>query len=194
MKGLLISLLIVVVLVAAGFVVSIIMYNDLNDKLTTTYESGFEKGHTQGYLLGLQEGSRIGYQEGSKTGYAKGDGGDFDGSYGGGFYFVYNPTYDELPEILAEAEKGSAKEIHDYAAANGIRVAYVRCQLARQAAEGMVYISQLVAFKTVDNGLVIIEPWSHREVRVEVGQSYSELNGLPAPPYDDTITKITVVW
>lgn len=194
MKGLVISLIIVIVLIAAGFLVSISIYNGLNGKLATAYESGFEKGRSQGYLLGLQEGGRIGYQEGSKVGYEKGNEGDFDDSYGEDFYFVYNPTYDELPEILTGAEKGSAKEIHDYAVANGIRVAYVRCQLAREAAEGMAYISQLVAFETVDAGLIIVEPWSHREVEVAVGQPYSELNGFPAPPYDDTITKVTIVW
>jgi len=77
--------------------------------------------------------------------------------------------------------------------ANGIRTAYVRCQIARKAEERMVYICHLVAFETVDNGL-IIRPRSHKEVKVEVGKSYSELNGFPTPPYDDTITKITIVW
>jgi hypothetical protein len=46
----------------------------------------------------------------------------------------------------------------------------------------------------VDRGLIIIEPWSHREVKVEVGESYSKMNGFPASPYDDTVTKMTIVW
>ena len=58
----------------------------------------------------------------------------------------------------------------------------------------MVYVLHLVAFETVDRGFVIIEPWSKREVRVAEGGSYSELNGFDIPEYDDTITKITVVW
>ncbi len=88
----------------------------------------------------------------------------------------------------------TAEEIHQYAESNGIRVAYVRCQLAREAAEGMVYVLHLVAFETADNGFVVIEPWSNREVKVTEGRSYSKLNGFDVPEYDDTITKVTVVW
>jgi len=182
------------VLIAAGIVTSIIITSNLNNRLAAAHQRGFEEGHSQGYLLGFQEGSEIGYQEGSQIGYQKANWKDYASRYETGFYFVYNPTYDELPEILADGETGSAQEMHDYATANGIRVAYVRCQIARKAAEGMVYIYQLVAFETVDNGLTIIEPWSHREVKVEVGESYSELNGFPTRPYDDTITKVTIVW
>lgn len=72
-------------------------------------------------------------------------------------------------------------------------MAYVRCELAPQAANGMVYVLNLVAFDTVDEGFVIVEPWSHRVVKLEVGKSYSEQNGFDPPDYDDTITKVTVV-
>jgi hypothetical protein len=85
-------------------------------------------------------------------------------------------------------------EVHDYTEANGIRTAYVRIPIARPAAEGMVYIYELVAFETVDQGLLIIEPWSHREVRVEVGERYSELNDFSTSLHNDTITDITIVW
>ncbi len=194
MKGLIITSLIIVALIGVGIITSIIITSDFDKRLAATYEHGFEEGRAQGYKVGLQEGSEAGYQEGSKIGYVKSEGGDHDSSNATGFYFVYNPTYDELREILAEGEMGSAKEIHDYAAANGIRVAYVRCQIARRAAEGMVHIYQLVAFETVDKGFIIIEPWSDREVKVEVGKRYSELNGFSTRPYDDTITQIAIVW
>ena len=194
MKGLIQTTIIIAALIVAGIITSMIITGNLNNRLAAAHQRGFEEGHTQGYQLGFQEGSEIGYQEGSKIGYQKANWKDYDSRYGAGFYFVYNPSYDELQQILADAETGSAQEMHEYAAANGLRVAYVRCQIARKAAEGMVYIYQLVAFETVDNGLIIIEPWSHREVKVEVGESYSELNGFPTRPYDDTITKVTTVW
>jgi len=194
MKGLIKTIIILAALIGVGIVTSIFITSDLNNRLALAYERGFEEGHTQGHVTGFQEGSEAGYQEGSQVGYVKGNRGDHDGSYGTGFYFVYNPTYDELPGILVESEADTAQEIHAYAEANGLRVAYVRCQIAREAAEGMVWIYQLVAFGTVDNGLVIIEPWSYREVKIEVGKRYSELNSFPARPYDDTITKITIVW
>ena len=194
MKGLIQTTIIIAVLIVAGIVTSIVITSNLNSRLAAASERGFEQGYSQGYLLGLQEGSEFGYQEGSQVGYQKSHRGDYDSSYGAGFYFIYNPTHDELQGILADTETGSAQEMHDYATANGLRVAYVRCQIARKAAEGMVYIYQLVAFETVDKGLIVIEPWSHKEVKVEVGKRYSELNGFPTRPYDDTITKITTVW
>lgn len=194
MKGLIITLIIITVLIVVGIGASVFITSDLNNRLAVAYERGYEEGQVQGYLVGLQDGSKVGYQEGSKVGYEKGNWRDYNSSYGEGFYFVYNPTYDEVHEILVEGEKSSAKGIHDYAEASGIRVAYVRCQIARKAAEGMVYVYELVAFETVDNGFTIIEPWSHREVKVAVGKHYSELNGFPTSPYDDTITEITIVW
>jgi len=194
MKGLIKTTIIIVALIAVGVGTSAIITVGLINRLAAAEERGYEEGHAQGYVDGFKEGSKVGYQEGSRIGYIKGDQGNHDDSDGTGFYFVYNPTYDEVQEILAEGDMGSAKEIHEYAEANGIRVAYVRCQIARKAAEGMVYIYQLVAFETVDNGLTIIEPWSHREVKVEVGRRYSELNNLLTRPYDDTITKVTIVW
>jgi hypothetical protein len=39
-----------------------------------------------------------------------------------------------------------------------------------------------------------VEPSTQREVAVEVDRSYRELNGMPLKDYDDTITKITIVW
>ena len=194
MKGLIRSLIILLILVVVGAGASAFIHFDLQDTVVAERQRGFEEGRAQGYEEGWQEGHKTGYQEGSRVGYEKASGSDNSASNGDGFYFVYNPTYGEVQEMLATIEAESAEEIHEYAEGNGVRVAYVRCQLARKAAKGMVYVLHLVAFKTVDNGFVIIEPWAHREVKVEVGKSYSELNGFPPPAYDDTITKMTIVW
>lgn len=194
MKGLLITLIVIVVLIGVGIGVGSHIYTSLIDSVATARELGFEEGYGQGYEDGFKEGSEAGYQEGSRVVYAKDEGVDGGSNNVAGYYFLYNPTYDELQELLVDAETGSAKEIHDYAEINGIRAGYVRCPIARKAPKGMVYLYQLVAFETVDRGLLIIEPWSHREVKVEVGQSYSQLNGFPDSPYNDTVTKMTIVW
>ena len=195
MKGTVITVIVVAILLGVGFLGSLAVYNNINDKMADAYTEGFSEGQAQAYTASLQDGSTTGYQEGSRTGYQKSDTSiEFNGSHDEGFYFAYNPTYNQLPEILNEVSKNTAKGIHDYAEANGIRVAYVRCQLARPAPEGMVYIKQLVAFETVENGLVVIEPSTGNEVVVEVGYSYTQLNGQPPKPYDDTITKISIVW
>ena len=194
MKGLIISFIVILAFIGIGMGTSAIVYTNLVNSVAIARERGFELGYVQGYDDGRTRGNIAGYQEGSKAGYAKDNGGDGSSSDGAGSYFLYNPTYDELREILTEGEMDSAIEIHDYAEANGIRVAYVRAPIARKAREGMVYLYQLVAFETVDKGLIIIEPWSHREVEVEVGKSYRALNGFPPSPYDYTITKMTIVW
>lgn len=193
MRGLFTTILIITGLISAGIISSVIITVDLNDGLTSARERGFEEGRQQGYERGLLEGGRVGYQDGSRAGYRRVNWGD-GSSYATGSYFLYNPTYDEVSQVLAEGQAGTARKIHDYAEANGIRVAYVRTPIAREAAEGMVYIYQLVAFDTVDRGLVIIEPWSYEEVAIEVGKRYSELNGRPRRIYDDTITEINIVW
>ena len=196
MKGLIKTSIIIVALIAIGLVTSIIITRTLKDRVAAAHEHGFEEGRTQGYEVGFREGNRAGYQEGGKIGYEKGREGydSYNGDFGEGFYFTYNPTYDEIREILAESNKNTACDISAYTEAHGIRTAYVRCQIARKTAKGTVHIYNLVAFDTVDNGFIIIRPQSHQEVKVAVGKSYSELNGFPTPPYDDTITKITIVW
>ena len=194
MKGLIITTLIMVALVAVGVGASAIIYSDLNNEVAAAQKDGLKEGYTQGHEDGYQKGSEVGYQEGSKVGYLESNGEDASSSNETGFYFIYNPTFDELLEILTNGGTGSAKEVIGYAEINGIQAVYIRCQIARKPAEGMVYIHELVAFETVDKGFVIIEPWSHREVKVEIGKRYSELNGFPIPSYDDTITKLTAVW
>ena len=196
MKGLITTSIIIAVLIGVGIVTSIIVTRNLGNRVATAYERGFEEGRAQGYEVGFREGSKAGYQEGSKIGYERSKEGydSYNSDYKTGFYFTYNPTCNEMQAILKESNKTSAMEINDYAEANGIRTAYVRCQVARKAAERIVYVYHLVAFDTVDKGFVIIRPRSHKEVKVEVGKSYSELNGFPTPAYDDTITKITIVW
>jgi len=196
MKGLIKTSLIIAALIAVGIIASIIFTSNLNNKIAGAYERGFEEGRTQGDEAGFSEGSKAGYQEGSKIGYERSREGydSYNSDEETGFYFTYNPTYNEVQAILTESNRTSAMEINYYAEANGIRTAYVRCQIARKTTERMIHIYHLVAFETVDRGFIIIRPRSHEEIEVEVGKSYSELNGFPTPPYDDTITKITIVW
>ncbi len=193
MKGLIKTSIIITALISVGIITSIIMTNNLNNRVATTHEHGFEEGHTQGYEAGFREGGRTGYQEGSKIGYEMSQGKDMS-DFGEGFHFTYNPTYDELQAILAESNKTTAMEVNNFAEANGIRTSYVRAQIARKTTERAAYWYHLVAFETVDRGFIFIRPRSHEEIKEEVGKSYSRLNGFPTPAYDDTITKITIVW
>lgn len=52
----------------------------------------------------------------------------------------------------------------------------------------------MVAFETVDGGLIFIEPQYDDEVVLRQGISYAEENGYDKPDYDDTITRLSVEW
>jgi len=194
LKGLLITFAVIAVLTGMGVGIGALASNRLNRSVADAKQQGFSEGYSKGYTEGLQLGNEAGYQEGSKLGYLEAGGADVSQVNKPGYYFMYNPTYDEMMMALTRSEMDSAQTILDYAKANGIRAAYVRVPIARPASEGRIYLYQLVAFETVDRGLVIIEPRSHREVKVEAGKSYSQLNGFPVSQYDDTITKVTMVW
>jgi hypothetical protein len=194
LKGLLIAALVIGGLVGASFGVSALISANLNKNVNAARNQGYTAGYSEGYNEGLVKGNEAGYQQGSKLGYITAGGAGASSINQTGYYFLYNPTYNEIMTTLYGSEMNSAQQVLDYAKANGIRAAYVRVPIAREATEGRVYLYQLVAFETVDKGMIIVEPASHREVKVEVGKSYSALNGFPASPFDDTITKVTVVW
>jgi hypothetical protein len=194
MKGLFISLVVILFITAASFGAAVIMHLNLVDSLQTARERGFDEGYGDGYEEGLVEGGIAGYQEGSKVGYLESNRPAASADPGEGFYFIYNPTYKEVQSILDAGGLDTAKAVIDYCVSNGIRVAYVRCQIVPDASSGTIYLRELVGFETVDNGMVIADPELRREVRVETGSSYSEINGIPAYSYDDTIGKITIVW
>jgi len=194
LKGLLITFLILVVLTGIGVGTGVLVSAKLNNTVVNARQNGFEQGYFKGRSDGFQLGSEAGYQAGSKKGYIDAGGPNANTVTQPGYYFVYNPSYDEVMTTLGQNELYTAQAILDYAKSNGIRAAYVRVPIARPASEGRIYLYQLVSFDTVDKGMIIVEPRSHREVKVEVGKSYSQLNGFPISDYDDTITKVTTVW
>jgi len=144
------------------------------NKITDAGERGFSEGYAQGYVAGY------GFEEEISADY-----------------LVRNPTYDQVQEILAEDETHCAYEINNYAETKGIRAALVTVSTVqiRDIKLMRPWSVILVAFETVDKGLIFIEPGSHKEVKVEIGKRFSELNRwFRLLPGDDTITKITIVW
>lgn len=179
------------------------------------YQEGSRAGYQGGGRVGYQEGSRVACEEGREEGYASGYTIGFEGGIGTDC-LVRNPTYEEMQEILTESETSSAWEINNNAENKDIRAGYVRIRIAawyppyyrigsKAGTAELILTPPLtradwtpyrywVAFKTVDKGLVFIQPWSGKEVKLEVGQRYSELNEFPSPRYDDTIVEIIVIW
>ena len=122
-------------------------------------------------------------------------------------YVLRDPSYREMGDFLAwdtisereyvESEYvcvDFAADVKANAAKEGIRCAYVVIEYP----EGSGHT--IVAFETTDEGLVFIEPQFDWEVEPEIGRSYYQCVSPPPghymakPGYDDTITRITVIW
>ena len=194
MKGLIKITVAVIVIIAIGFGASALVTIDLDGRLNATAERGLDEGLAHGSEAGWQEAIRDGYQEGSRTGYETAIGEDRDYLSDDGFYFLYNPTSDEVQEILAKDTTGSARSINNFAEVHGIRAAYVRCRVVTTDGEGKIYIFGLLGFETVDKGFIFFDPFSHREVKLEIGRRYSELNTLTALQYDGIISSVRIIW
>lgn len=194
MKRLIQIMLIMLAVTAIGAVISIFQTNKYDTRVAIAYENGYAEGQAQGRQAGSREGSETGYQEGSKVGYALSRQESAVGSYRTDFYFVYNPTYEEAMALLRKQGNSSALEVHEYAEAHGLRSAYTRVEINRQADEGKVWVYYLVAFDTIDRGLVVIEPRTLKTVQMETGQGFLKQNGFPSPPDEDIITRVTFIW
>jgi len=189
MKRLKIISIVIGGLIAISIIASVVITNALNNRITAAHERGSQEGYAQGYVVGYQEGTAVGYEKGKEEGYNSGYKAGFQEGVGTG-YLVRNPTYNEVQEILAQEKTTSAWEINNNAEAKGIRAAFVFVYIAT----GGAY--RIVGFETVDKGLIFIDQWptGPKEVKLEIGKRYSALIGYMPPDYDDTITKITIIW
>ena len=194
MKGLIKTTTAIIIVVGIFFGASALVTHDLDDRLEVTAERGLEEGLATGSQEGWQEGVRDGYQEGSRTGYEAAIGEERNYLSEDGFYFLYNPTYDEVQNILDLDTSGSARTINNIAEARGIRAAYVRVRVVSTEGDGKVYIFGLLGFDTVDKGFIFIDPASHNEIDLEISRRYSDLNKLSALEYDGIISSIRIIW
>lgn len=123
-----------------------------------------------------------------------------------GYGYVFkDPSYQEMKDFLArDSTSGQeyvsdeytcvdfAADIRANAAREGFRCAYVILEYPEGGGH------TIVAFDTTDRGLVYIEPQFDWEVEPQVGERYHECVRPPhlllKPPYDDTVTRIVVIW
>jgi len=122
-------------------------------------------------------------------------------------YVLRDPSYQEMKDFLKQDEASEREYVEseyicvDFAAAvkanaaeEGIRCAYVVIEYRGGSGHA------IVAFDTTDRGLVYIEPQFDWEVEPEIGKHYYQCVRPPLghymaePGYDDTITRIIVIW
>jgi len=164
-------------------------------------QDGYDVGKTDGYSLGKQEGYEDGYSSGKADGYAEG----IAAGLGHG-YILKDPTYQQAVAFLRQDKTDRneyvedtyvcshfARDVCNNAEKEGLRCALVELRYPDGG-------HAIIAFNTIDEGLVYFEPATDERVRPVVGKRYYECVEpklgyyYEPPPHDDTIKDILVIW
>lgn len=122
-------------------------------------------------------------------------------------YVLMDPSYQEMQDFLTQDMTSEreyvageyvcvdfAADVKANAARQGIRCAYVVIEYRGESGHA------IIAFDTTDEGIVFIEPQFDWEVEPEIGERYYQCVKPPLgysmtkPGYDDTITRVVVIW
>lgn len=195
-----------VVLMGGLIALDILVYisavgSTFSERVAAAYHDGYNQGYDQTYEVAYQEAHGEAYDKGYDKGYEIGLGNGHRMKVASRVE-LNNPTYKELKEFLARDQtdfntfiKGeyvcfdSAAELNNNAETNGIRAAYVRIRSKEWG-------HAVVAFETVDRGLIFIEPQSDKDVEMVIGKPYPwQSAGADRPTkYDDPIAEIQIIW
>jgi hypothetical protein len=165
-------------------------------------QDGYQSGYTSGLATGTMQGYQNGYSEGQTAGYDTG----LTAGFGHG-YTINDPTWAQVLDFLAKDKTDEkpynlamyvcshfTKDVCNNAEATGIRCAVV--ELRYVSGQGHV----IVAFNTIDRGLVYFEPQTDEQANPAIGlKYYKTIIPKPgyyymAPGYDDTIQDMVVIW
>ena len=190
------------ILVIANLIMYISVTSSTSDEVVSAaYFNSYDKGYSKTYDIGYQEA----YEEAYDKGFTKAFEIKMENVFKEGLATrveYRNPTYQELREFLSQDKTDSnpfisgeyvcfdfAAELNNNADVNGIRSAYVRIRCEEWA-------HAVVAFETVDRGLIFIEPQSDKEVELIVGRPYPwQLSGAyRSSRYNDPIVEIQILW
>lgn len=162
---------------------------------TEGYDTGYTEGHDNGFRLGHSEGYISGYENGYDNGYDNGL--DIGRTHG---YNIMDPTYWEMRHFIDQDKTNENEYIEnvytcfEYTAdvcrnadAENIRCAFVRVEFVEGA-------HSLVAFNTIDIGLLFIESQSDKEMNLVIGEPYWPRDEYLPPDYDDTVVGFTIIW
>jgi len=204
LKRILISIGILVAVGAGGFILYNVAYA-VGD--ATGYDEGYLAGQKVGYITGNQDGYSDGYDLGKDEGYDEGEAAGYTTGYAEGMdagtghgFCLKDPTYAEAVAFMSSDRTDRnrydddsyvcshfSRDVCNNAEAEGWRCAFVELRYSDSG-------HSIVAFDTIDRGLVYFEPQFDDEVRVELGRSYSQLNDYVISYWDDVIRDILVIW
>ena len=176
------------------------------------YDEGKADGYARGEAIGYFSGKQDGYKEGEAEGYVHGEIVGYEQGYDAGVeaglghgYTLKDPTYAETVAFLAEDKTDEneynedsyvcshfSRDVCNNAETEGLRCAIV---VLRHPTDGSGGNHVIIAFNTIDKGMVYFEPQFDDRVQITLGKSYSEINGYQqAFLYDDTINEVLVIW
>ena len=226
MKSVFISIGILALIGTGGFFLNEVAYSQgeasgyidgYNQGYTIGQEGGYSSGETEGYQQGETEGRQLGEQEGYDEGYLAGKTEGYEEGIEIGYeegvaaalghgYTLKDPTYKQAINFLKEDDTDEsefvedtyicshfARDVCNNAEAEDLRCAYV----------GLIYPEgghAIIAFHTIDEGLVFFDPQSDERTTPIVGKRYYECiepkSGYyyEEPSHDDTIMDILVIW
>ena len=196
------------VIVLAGGVVAldIVIYlnsanSTYNERVAAAFKDAYDYGYAQTFDVAYQEARNQAFDKG----YSKG----FEISQQSSsvrpvsrLVKTHNPTYKELMSFLASDNTDAhpyidgqyvcfdfAADLNNNADAAGVQAAYVRLRSTDWG-------HAVVAFNTVDRGLVFIEPQSDAEVKLVIGQPYPWRQVKATSPFSasDEILEIELIW
>jgi hypothetical protein len=204
------------IFVAVGILVAVCISGFIayNVAYGTGKAAGYEAGQGVGYNLGKQDGYNAGKDDGYKTGYNSGKADGYDEGLQAGLghgYTLKDPTYSEAVMFIERDKTNGNKYIEDdygvyvcshfardvcnNAEAQGFRCAFVELRFPKMLGH------TIVAFNTIDQGLVYFEPQTDCRARPVIGQRWYQCqdvipgySGYAPPPFDDTIKDILVIW
>jgi hypothetical protein len=158
-------------------------HDGYNDGYNLGVDEGYNEGETTGYTVGYNEGYAEGMEAGTGHGYCL-----RDPSYAEATAFLNRDRtdrnhYDEDSYVCSHF----ARDVCNNAEAQGWRCAFVELRYSDSG-------HSIIAFDTIDRGLVYFEPQFDDEVSLEIGRSYAQLNGYATPYFDDVIQDVLVIW
>jgi len=176
------------------------------------YNNGYSIGQEEGYNLGEADGYSSGEQDGYEEGYTSGKADGYDEGVEAGLghgYTLRDPTYEEAVAFLTEDKTDKneyildtygvyvcshfARDVGNNAEEEGLRCAFVELRYSDGA-------HSIIAFDTIDEGLVYFDPQTDEGVNPDIGKRYYQcIEPKPGyyyerPSYDDTILDILVIW
>jgi hypothetical protein len=208
LKRILISIGILAAVGAGSFILYNVAYT-VGD--ATGYDEGYSSGQKVGYITGNQDGYSDGYNLGKYEGYDEGEAVGYEDGYSEGYtegidagtghgFCLKDPTYAEAVAFIHSDHTDRnyydddsyvcshfSRDVCNNAEAQGFRCAFVELRYSDSG-------HSIIAFDTIDRGLVYFEPQFDDEVRVEIGRGYSQLNDYAIPYWDDVIQDVLVIW